>query len=209
MKSAKDKIEELRDELHKHNYFYYIKDRPIIDDYDFDMKLKELINLENQFPQYYDVNSPTQRVGGRIVKFFNSVKHQFPMYSLDNSYSKEDLILWTDRLHKNLNSKQINYLCELKFDGVSINLTYENGFLTKAVTRGDGVQGDDVTENIKTIKNYKPSICISTGWLVSTNNNSHTFVSDVNFNDDGTIGDCGNTTTIPSVNIIKLTKIRI
>ena len=152
MKSAKDKIEELRDELHKHNYFYYIKDRPIISDYDFDIKLKELINLENQFPQYYDVNSPTQRVGGRIVKFFNSVKHQFPMYSLDNSYSKEDLILWTDRLHKNLNSKQINYLCELKFDGVSINLTYENGFLTKAVTRGDGVQGDDVTENIKTIK---------------------------------------------------------
>jgi len=152
MKSAKDKIEELRDELHKHNYFYYIKDRPIISDYDFDIKLKELINLENQFPQYYDVNSPTQRVGGSIVKFFNSVKHQFPMYSLDNSYSKEDLILWTDRLYKNLNSKQINYLCELKFDGVSINLTYENGFLTKAVTRGDGVQGDDVTENIKTIK---------------------------------------------------------
>lgn len=152
MKSAKDKIEELRDELHKHNYFYYTKDRPIISDYDFDMKLIELINLENQFPQYYDVNSPTQRVGGSIVKFFNSVKHQFPMYSLDNSYSKEDLILWIDRLHKNLNSKQINYLCELKFDGVSINLTYENGFLTKAVTRGDGVQGDDVTENIKTIK---------------------------------------------------------
>ena len=152
MKSAKDKIEELRDELHKHNYFYYIKDRPIISDYDFDIKLKELINLENQFPQYYDVNSPTQRVGGSIVKFFNSVKHQFPMYSLDNSYSKEDLVLWTDRLYKNLNSKQINYLCELKFDGVSINLTYENGFLTKAVTRGDGVQGDDVTENIKTIK---------------------------------------------------------
>ena len=152
MKSVKDKIEKLRDELHKHNYFYYIKDRPIISDYDFDIKLKELINLENQFPQYYDVNSPTQRVGGSIVKFFNSVKHQFPMYSLDNSYSKEDLILWTDRLYKNLNSKQINYLCELKFDGVSINLTYENGFLTKAVTRGDGVQGDDVTENIKTIK---------------------------------------------------------
>ena len=152
MKSVKDKIEKLRDELHKHNYFYYVKDRPIISDYDFDIKLKELINLENQFPQYYDVNSPTQRVGGSIVKFFNSVKHQFPMYSLDNSYSKEDLILWTDRLYKNLNSKQINYLCELKFDGVSINLTYENGFLTKAVTRGDGVQGDDVTENIKTIK---------------------------------------------------------
>ena len=152
MNPVKKNIEKIRDELHLHNYYYYVLDMPKISDYDFDSKLKKLINLEKQFPQYNDVNSPTIRVGGAVIKTFNSVKHDFPMYSLDNSYSKNDLEDWNDRLFKNLEDDSLKYLCELKFDGVSINLTYENGRLTKAVTRGDGVQGDDVTENIKTIK---------------------------------------------------------
>tara|TARA_B100000795_G_scaffold81791_1_gene58985 strand:+ start:5286 stop:7295 length:2010 start_codon:yes stop_codon:yes gene_type:complete len=152
MNSVQKNIEKIRDELHLHNYYYYVLDMPKISDYDFDSKLKELINLEKQFPQYNDVNSPTLRVGGAVIKSFSSVKHDFPMYSLDNSYSKNDLEDWNDRLFKNLEDDKLEYFCELKFDGVSINLTYENGRLTKAVTRGDGVYGDDVTENIKTIK---------------------------------------------------------
>ena len=152
MNSAKQNIEKLRDELHLHNYYYYVLDKPVISDFDFDMKLKDLIKLENKYPEFNDSNSPTFRVGGSIIKNFNTVKHQFPMYSLDNSYSKEDLEDWNDRVFKNIGDENLQYLCELKFDGVSINLTYENGKLTKAVTRGDGIQGDDVTENIKTIK---------------------------------------------------------
>ncbi len=152
MNSLKEEINKLRDELHKHNYFYYVLDKPIISDYDFDMKLEKLIKLENKFPELFDINSPSQRVGGVITKNFKTVEHTFPMYSLDNSYSKDDLLTWIERLHKNLKTNQLDYLCELKFDGVSINLTYEEGNLIKAVTRGDGIQGDDVTENIKTIK---------------------------------------------------------
>jgi len=147
-----EKIEKLRDELHFHNYNYYVLDKPLISDYDFDMKLKDLINLEKKYPQFYDNNSPTLRVGGSITKSFDSVKHDFPMYSLDNSYSKNDLEDWNDRIFKNIGDDNLQFLCELKFDGVSINLTYKNGRLIKAVTRGDGIEGDDVTENIKTIK---------------------------------------------------------
>ena len=134
MNSAKQKIEKLRDELHLHNYYYYVLDKPVISDFDFDMKLKDLIKLENKYPEFNDSNSPTFRVGGSIIKNFNTVKHQFPMYSLDNSYSKEDLEDWNDRVFKNIGDENLQYLCELKFDGVSINLTYENGKLTKAVT---------------------------------------------------------------------------
>ena len=147
-----EKIEKLRDELHFHNYNYYVLDKPLISDYDFDMKLKDLINLEKKYPQFYDNNSPTLRVGGSITKSFDSVKHDFPMYSLDNSYSKNDLEDWNDRIFKNIGDDNLQFLCELKFDGVSINLTYKNGRLIKAVTRGDGIEGDDVTENVKTIK---------------------------------------------------------
>ena len=147
-----EKIEKLRDELHFHNYNYYVLDKPLISDYDFDMKLKDLINLEKKYPQFYDNNSPTLRVGGSIIKSFDSVKHDFPMYSLDNSYSKNDLEDWNDRIFKNIGHNNLQFLCELKFDGVSINLTYKSGRLIKAVTRGDGIEGDDVTENIKTIK---------------------------------------------------------
>ena len=152
MSSIQQNIENLRDELHLHNYNYYVLDKPVISDFEFDMKLKDLINLENQYPEFNDNNSPSIRVGGSVIKNFNTVVHDFPMYSLDNSYSKDDLEQWNDRVFKNIGDENLKYLCELKFDGVSINLTYENGKLIKAVTRGDGIKGDDVTENIKTIK---------------------------------------------------------
>ena len=152
MSSTQQNLENLRDELHLHNYNYYVLDKPVISDFEFDMKLKDLISLENQYPEFNDNNSPTLRVGGSIIKNFNTVIHDFPMYSLDNSYSKDDLEKWNDRVFKNIGDENLEYLCELKFDGVSINITYENGKLIKAVTRGNGVEGDDVTENIKTIK---------------------------------------------------------
>lgn len=145
-------IENLRTELNTHNHNYYVLDNPTISDYEFDFKLKQLQELEQQNPQFFDANSPTQRVGGAITKNFRTVVHDHRMYSLDNSYSKEDLIDWENRIHKNLGSTEISYTCELKYDGASISITYENGKLIKAVTRGDGIQGDDVTQNVKTIK---------------------------------------------------------
>lgn len=146
----KSKIEALRDELRQHNYNYYILDNPTISDYEFDIKLKELQELEEKHPEFFDANSPTQRVGGTITKNFNTVVHDFRMYSLDNSYSKEDLLDWETRIKKMVDGA-IMYTCELKYDGASMNLTYENGKLKRAVTRGDGVQGDEVTANVKTI----------------------------------------------------------
>ncbi|WP_431109506.1 NAD-dependent DNA ligase LigA [Winogradskyella poriferorum] len=146
----KSKIESLRDELRQHNYNYYILDNPTISDYEFDMKLKELQALEEAHPEFYDENSPTKRVGGTITKNFNTVVHDFRMYSLDNSYSKEDLMDWEKRIKKMIDG-EVQYTCELKYDGASMNLTYENGKLVRAVTRGDGVQGDEVTANVKTI----------------------------------------------------------
>ncbi len=146
----KSKIESLRDDLRQHNYNYYILDNPTISDYEFDMKLKELQALEEAHPEFYDENSPTKRVGGTITKNFNTVVHDFRMYSLDNSYSKEDLMDWEKRIKKMIDG-EVQYTCELKYDGASMNLTYENGKLVRAVTRGDGVQGDEVTANVKTI----------------------------------------------------------
>ena len=145
-------LENLRDEIHMHTHLYYVKDAPIISDYEFDLMLKKLTDLESKFPQFFDINSPSQRVGGKVSKNFNNIKHDYPMYSLDNSYSKKDLDSFYSRILKKIPDNDLNFLCELKFDGVSINLTYENGVLVSAVTRGDGVQGDDVTENVKTIK---------------------------------------------------------
>ena len=145
-------IQDLRDELNQHNYNYYVLDTPTITDFEFDQKLKQLQQLENQHPEFYDDNSPTQRVGGTITKNFNTVVHDYRMYSLDNSYSKEDLIDWETRIQKVLGNVPLQYTCELKYDGASISITYENGKLMRAVTRGDGFQGDDVTSNIKTIK---------------------------------------------------------
>jgi DNA ligase (NAD+) len=148
----KERIEALREELHQHNYNYYVLDNATISDFEFDMKLKELEKLEEEFPEFSDPNSPTKRVGGQITKNFETVTHKNRMYSLDNSYSKEDLLDWEKRIQKILGTDQIEYTCELKYDGASINLTYENGKFVKAVTRGDGFQGDDVSTNIKTIK---------------------------------------------------------
>ena len=142
----------LRNEIHKHTHLYYVEDAPIISDYEFDILLKKLVDFENKFPNFFDPNSPTQRVGGKVSKNFQSIEHDFPMYSLDNSYSKEDLENFHNRVLKKIPNNDLNYLCELKFDGVSINLTYENGIFVRAVTRGDGIKGDDVTENVKTIK---------------------------------------------------------
>jgi len=150
--TIEEKINKLRDELRMHNYNYYVLDTPVISDYEFDLKLKELEILETENPQFFDPNSPTQRVGGEITKNFNTVVHKNRMYSLDNSYSKEDILDWEKRIIKILETDNIQYSCELKYDGASINLSYENGVLLSAVTRGDGFQGDDVTANIKTIK---------------------------------------------------------
>ena len=145
------KIQLLRNELNTHNYNYYVLDRATISDFDFDIKLKELEKLEKENPTFFDANSPSQRVGGTVTKNFETIIHKNRMYSLDNSYSKEDLIDWEKRVQKLLGTTEIEYTCELKFDGASINLTYENGNFVKAVTRGDGFQGDNVTSNIKTI----------------------------------------------------------
>jgi DNA ligase (NAD+) len=145
-------IQVLREELNQHNHNYYVLDSPTISDFEFDQKLKQLQELENQHPELFDENSPTQRVGGTITKNFNTVVHDYRMYSLDNSYSKEDLIDWETRIQKVLGNVPLQYTCELKYDGASISITYENGTLKRAVTRGDGFQGDDVTNNIKTIK---------------------------------------------------------
>ena len=142
----------LRQELNLYNHNYYVLDHPTISDYEFDNKLKELQDLENNYPEYFDANSPTQRVGGAITKNFQTVVHDYRMYSLDNSYSKEDLLDWENRIQKVLGNVALQYTCELKYDGASISITYENGKLKRAVTRGDGFQGDDVTNNIKTIK---------------------------------------------------------
>ena len=145
-----EKISSLRKKLHDHNYRYYVLDDPIISDYDFDMMLKELDLLERENPEFFDVNSPTQRVGGEVTKSFNTSVHETPMLSLDNSYSLDDLKNWEKRIKKIIDGP-VEYTCELKFDGVSINLLYKGGELVKAVTRGDGVKGDDVTANVKTI----------------------------------------------------------
>tara|TARA_R100000935_G_scaffold24082_1_gene43536 strand:- start:154 stop:2148 length:1995 start_codon:yes stop_codon:yes gene_type:complete len=149
--SVEEKIEQLRHDLEKHNYNYYVLDTPVVSDYDFDMMLEELQKLEAANPEFYDPSSPSQRVGGAVTKNFETVRHDFPMQSLSNSYSKEELEEWEARLKKAIDG-DIEYVCELKYDGASISLTYENGKLLRAVTRGDGVQGDDVTNNIRTIR---------------------------------------------------------
>jgi len=147
----KTQIEALRSELREHNYNYYVLDNPTISDFEFDQKLKQLQVLEEQYPEYYDENSPSLRVGGMVTKNFETVVHEHRMYSLDNSYSKQDLMDWEARIKKNVDG-EVHYTCELKYDGASMSLTYEQGSLVRAVTRGDGVQGDNVTTNVKTIK---------------------------------------------------------
>ncbi len=149
---AKQQIASLRTALREHNYNYYVLDNPTISDYEFDMKLKELQALEEKHPEFYDASSPTLRVGGAVTKNFETVVHEHRMHSLDNSYSKEDLEDWEKRVQRILGDVEVEFTCELKYDGASISLTYEDGKLVRAVTRGDGFQGDDVTTNIKTIR---------------------------------------------------------
>jgi len=145
------RVEELTRELNEYNYQYYVLANPSISDYDFDQKLKELEELERLFPQLLDPDSPTQKVGGDITQRFNTVRHRWPMLSLSNTYSEQELRDFDARVRKAIGD-DFEYVCELKFDGLSISLTYENGVLKQAVTRGDGVQGDDVTTNVRTIK---------------------------------------------------------
>ncbi|NGM71949.1 NAD-dependent DNA ligase LigA [Sphingobacterium sp. SGL-16] len=145
------KIEQLTAELNEYNYQYYVLANSVISDFDFDIKLKELEKLEQEYPQFRDPNSPTLKVGGDITSKFKTVKHRWPMLSLSNTYSEQELRDFDNRVQKAI-GHPVEYVCELKFDGLSISLTYENGKLAQAITRGDGVQGDDVTQNVKTIR---------------------------------------------------------
>lgn len=148
---AKDKIAALSKELEDHNYRYYVLAKPVISDYEFDMKLEALQKLETEFPEFADPNSPTQRVGGTVTKDFPVVKHKHPMFSLSNSYSRDELTDFDERIRKTIES-DFEYVCELKYDGVAISITYVNGHFERAVTRGDGVKGDDISANVKTIR---------------------------------------------------------
>jgi DNA ligase (NAD+) len=155
---AKKRIEELSAQVNYHNHLYYQESRTEISDYAFDQLLEELILLENQFPQFRYQDSPTQRVGGTITKEFETVEHDFPMLSLSNTYSEEELLEFDKRVAKGLSEQPYEYFCELKFDGVAISLLYEDGYLSRAATRGDGTRGDDITNNAKTIRTLPLSI---------------------------------------------------
>lgn len=144
------KIEQLRKELNQHNENYYLMDEPSISDFEFDLLLKELQDLEAQYPEFHDDNSPTIRVGGGVTKNFPTIQHQFRMYSLDNSYDFDDLADWEKRIIKTID-EPVEFVAELKYDGASISILYENGKLSQAVTRGDGFQGDEITANVRTI----------------------------------------------------------
>jgi DNA ligase (NAD+) len=150
---ARKEIETLTDKVNHHNYLYYQENRTEISDYEFDQMLQKLINLEKQFPQFIQPDSPTQRVGGSITKEFITVQHRYPMLSLGNTYSEDELVEFDKRVARGLDGDSYEYFCELKFDGVSISLVYEKGVLARGVTRGDGTRGDDVTANVKTIRN--------------------------------------------------------
>lgn len=150
--SIKKRIDNLREKLHYYNHQYYVLAQSEISDFEYDQLLNELIDLELSNPEFSDPNSPTQRVGNDTSKDFTQVIHKYPMLSLGNSYSKEEIIEFDTRVKKSLPNEEIEYVCELKYDGVAIGLSYKNGFLEQAVTRGDGEQGDDVTNNVKTIK---------------------------------------------------------
>lgn len=156
-KEAAEKINQLTVDLNHHNYLYYVKAQPVISDYEFDVMLQQLIALEKQFPELLTPESPSQRVGGYISKEFETVTHNYPMMSLGNTYSEEELRDFDERIRKIIGDN-FEYVCELKFDGVAIGLTYQNGKLLRAVTRGDGVRGDDVTANVRTIRSIPLSL---------------------------------------------------
>jgi len=151
MDKIKQKIEELRDQINQHNHYYYDLDKNIISDIEYDELLDELVRLENNYPQFKDENSPTNRVGGGLSEKFDSESHTYPMYSLDNTYSSEELEAWYNRVVKNIGITDFEFCCELKYDGASVNLLYDEGRLIRGLTRGDGLNGDNITKNLKTI----------------------------------------------------------
>ena len=146
------RIEQLRKELHEHNYRYYVLNQPTIGDQEFDFMMHELQDLEARHPEMADPNSPTQRVGSDLNEEFLQVEHKYPMLSLANTYNEQDVADWYESVKKGLAGEDFEVCCEMKYDGLSISLTYVDGRLTQAVTRGDGVRGDDVTANVKTIR---------------------------------------------------------
>jgi len=148
---AKKEIFRLTELINHHNHMYYVESRSEISDFEFDGLLRKLQELEQEFPEFSFDNSPTKRVGGDLTKKFETVIHRFPMLSLSNTYSEEEIVDWENRIKK-LVDGQIEYVCELKYDGVAIGIRYEKGQLTQAVTRGDGEKGEDVTTNVKTIR---------------------------------------------------------
>ena len=152
MSDERQRIEQLRRELHEHNYRYYVQNQPVIDDQEFDFMMHELQDLEARHPELYDPNSPTQRVGSDLSTEFRQVAHRYPMLSLANTYNEQDVREWYESVSKGLAGEDFEVCCEMKYDGLSISLTYVDGRLTQAVTRGDGVHGDDVTQNVKTIR---------------------------------------------------------
>lgn len=154
---AKERIAELTASLNHYNHLYYVENSPVISDQEFDMLLKELENLEKEFPQFADINSPTKRVGGDITDKFEKVTHKRPMLSLSNTYNREEITEWEERLHKEADT-DIEYVMELKYDGVAISLHYENGKFVKGITRGDGSVGEDVSANIRTIRSIPLSL---------------------------------------------------
>ena len=150
--NEKERIMQLRQELHEHNYRYYVENAPVISDQDFDMMMRELQELEARHPEMHDDNSPSQRVGSDISSEFKQVAHRYPMLSLSNTYNRQEVAEWYESVRKGLHGADFEVCCEMKYDGLSISLTYENGRLVRGVTRGDGVQGDDVTANVRTIR---------------------------------------------------------
>jgi len=154
---TEDRIKRLRKEIHDHNHRYYVQDNPIISDLVYDMMIAELVELEKQFPQFSATNSPTQRVGGEVVKDFNSITHRFPMLSLSNTYNEEEIKEWMQRVSKGL-GEEAEFICELKYDGVAIGIRYKDGELFQAVTRGDGTSGEEVTANVRTIRSVPLSL---------------------------------------------------
>ena len=148
----KQRILQLRSELHEHNHNYYVLNRPVISDQEFDFLMHELQDLESRHPELYDANSPTQRVGSDLSTEFRQVEHRYPMLSLANTYNEQDVADWYESVSKGLAGEDFEVCCEMKYDGLSISLIYVDGKLTQAVTRGDGVHGDDVTANVRTIR---------------------------------------------------------
>ena len=154
---AKERIEKLRNEIEEHNRMYYILNQPVISDFEYDLLINELVTLEKKFPEFIVQSSPTQLVGSDISKEFRQYEHRYPMLSLGNTYNYEELHDFDSRLSKSV-SGPVEYVCELKFDGASISITYINGRMSTALTRGDGTKGDDVSANIKTIKSIPAKI---------------------------------------------------